>query len=76
MNLAPEGIPVFLIIPQAERRAAWKGRKLTVQGSGFKAALTKVEEVATQQLRKELAKADEAKKAARFAALRELRARA
>jgi hypothetical protein len=68
--------PDFLRIPQAERAAAWKGRKLTTQGSGFKHVVTKVDEAATRQLRKEIAAQDEAKKAARFAALRELRARA
>jgi hypothetical protein len=67
--------PDFLRIPQAERAAAWKGRKLTRQGSGFRAAPTKIEEATTRQLRKELERAEEAKKAARFAALRELRTR-
>jgi hypothetical protein len=67
--------PDFLRIPQAERYAAWRGRKLTTQGSGFKAAVSKAEEAATRQLRKELDAREEAKKTARFAALRELRAR-
>lgn len=66
-------IPDYLRIPQAERNAAWKGRKLTRQGSGFKPAPTKIEEAATRQLRKELERAEEAKKAARFAALRAMR---
>ena len=66
-------IPDFLRIPQDERRAAWRGRKLTKQGSGFRAKTTKVEETATRQLRKELAAAEAAKKAARFARLKELR---
>jgi hypothetical protein len=29
-------IPAFLLLSQEERKAAWKGRKLTVQGSGFR----------------------------------------
>jgi len=68
-------IPAFLRLSQEERRAAWKGRRLTVQGSAFKVKTTKVEEAATRQLRREIEKAEEAKKAARFAALRELRNR-
>ena len=68
-------IPAFLRIPQADRKAAWKGHRVSVQGSGFKAAVTKVEEAATRKLRKELEAQQEAKKAARLAALRELRAR-
>jgi len=69
-------VPDYLRIPQAERTAAWKGRKLTKQGSGFRAATTKIEEATTRRLRKELERTEEAKKAARFAALRELRTRA
>jgi hypothetical protein len=67
-------LPNFLRIPQDERRAAWKGRKLTRQGSAFKVRQTKVEEAATRQLRKELEAAEAAKKAARFARLKELAA--
>jgi hypothetical protein len=65
-------IPAFLQIPQSERREAWKGRRLTVQGSNFKNKLTKTEEAATKQLRREIAAAEEEKKAARFAALKEM----
>lgn len=68
-------LPDFLRIPPAERKAAWKGRKLTVQGSNFKAKVSKVEEAATRKLRKEMEAADVAKREARFAALRELRSR-
>lgn len=71
MNL---DLPDFLRIPQDQRRAAWKGRKLTKQGSQFRPAPSKTEEAATRQLRKELATAEEAKKAERFARLKELRA--
>ena len=39
-----EDIPDFLRIPQAERNASWKGRKLTRQGSAFKSAPTRQEE--------------------------------
>jgi hypothetical protein len=67
-------LPDFLRIPQDERRAAWRGRKMTKQGSMFKVKQTRVEEAATRQLRKELAAAEEAKKQARFARLKEMAA--
>jgi hypothetical protein len=67
-----EGIPDFLRIPADVRRAAWRGRKLTKQGTSFR-PVTKTEEAATRQLRKELEAAEAAKKAARFARLKELR---
>lgn len=66
-------LPDFLRIPRAERRAAWKGRKLTVQGAMFR-PVTKAEDAATRKLRKELEAAEAAKKAARFATLKELAA--
>jgi len=69
-----EDFPDFLRIPQDERRAAWRGRKLTRQGSAFRDKPTKVEEAATRQLRKELEAAEAAKKEARFARLKELAA--
>lgn len=69
-----ETIPDFLRIPQAERRAAWVGRKLTKQGSMFKVRQTKVEEAATRRLRREVEAAEAAKKAARFARLKEMAA--
>ena len=75
MNDTFPELPAFLRIAQDERRAAWKGRKLTKQGAGFKAPVTKVEEAATRQLRKELEAELAAKREARFAALRELRNR-
>jgi hypothetical protein len=75
MESEMEELPDFLRIPQDERRAAWRGRKLTKQGSMFKAATTKVEEAATRKLRKELAAAEEAKKLERFARLKELRSK-
>ena len=64
-------IPEFLKIPQAERAAAWKGRKLTVQGSNFRSKPTKVEEEATRKLRREIEAQEKAKRDARFAMLRE-----
>jgi hypothetical protein len=68
-----EDFPEFLRIPQAERKAAWKGAKLTKQGSMFR-PISKTEEAATRQLRRELEAAEAAKKAARFARLKELAA--
>lgn len=67
-------LPDFLRIPASVRREAWKGRKLTKQGSMFRAPPTKQEEAATRQLRKELAAAEEAKKVERFARLKEMAA--
>ena len=66
-------LPDFLRIPQAERRVAWKGRKITKQGTSFR-PVTKVEEAATRKLRRELEAADAAKKVARFARLKEMAA--
>lgn len=62
---------LVISIPAAERAAAWKGRKLTRQGSGFKAKPTKVEEAATRALRREIEKQESEKRAARIMALRE-----
>jgi hypothetical protein len=56
-----------------QHKANWKGRKLTRQGSSFKAPPSKVEEAATRALRRELERQEEEKKAQRFARLRELR---
>ena len=71
MMAHPLDIPAFLRIPQEVRREAWKGRKLTRQGSGFKAKPTKVEEAATRALRREIEKQEAEKRAARIMALRE-----
>lgn len=72
-----EDFPDFLRIPQDERRAAWKGRKLTKQGVMFRPE-AKAEEAATRKLRRELEAAEIAKKATkqaeRFARLKELAA--
>jgi len=69
-----EGIPDYLRIPQEERAAAWKGRKLTRQGSAFKVKQTKTEEAATRRLRKEVEELERRKREERFAKLRELKA--
>lgn len=68
----PLDVPAFLRIPQDVRRAAWKGRKLTKQGSAFKPAPTRQEEAATRALRRQIEQEQEQKKAERFAALKEL----
>src|ERR1035437_5794928 len=68
-----EDFPDFLRIPADVRRAAWKGRKLTKQGASFR-PVTKTEEAATRQLRKELEAAEPAKIVARFARLKEMAA--
>lgn len=68
-TLAPDRLMV--ILPQSERAAAWKGRKLTKQGSAFKHERTKTEEAATRQLRREIERAAAEKQKAKFKALRE-----
>lgn len=67
-------LPDFLRIPASVRREAWKGRKLTKQGAMFRAPPSRTEEAATRALRRELAAAEEAKKAERFARLKDLAA--
>lgn len=62
---------LIVSIPQSERAAAWKGRKLTKQGSRFKVERTREEEAATRRLRREIEAQEKAKREARFAALRE-----
>lgn len=66
-----DGLPAAAIIPQEERAAAWKGRRLT-KPRDLKVP-AKDEDPATKALRKELAKAEEKKKADRLARLRELK---
>jgi hypothetical protein len=67
-----DGIPDFLIIPQEERRAAWKGRRLTVQGSGFR-RVDKAEEAERKRLQKLYDEQQKEKRAARLAAFLESR---
>jgi len=66
-----EGIPDYLRIPQSERDAAWKGRKLTKQGTAFRVP-AKHEEAATRQLRKDIEEAEARKKVERFEYLKSL----
>ena len=66
-----EDIPDYLRIPQDIRRAAWKGRKLTTQGTAFRVPVKK-EEAATRRLRRELEEEAARKKAARFEYLKTL----
>jgi len=67
-----DGLPAELAtISDAERKAEWKGVKLT-KPKDLKVP-TKDEDPATKALRKELAAAEEQKKAARLARLRELK---
>lgn len=61
MTPDPLAIPDFLRISPEARRAEWKGRKLTRQGSAFKAKPTRIEEVATRKLRLEIEAAERAK---------------
>lgn len=71
-------INLLISIPAAERAAAWKGRRLTVQGSGFKPG-RRPEEPATRALRRQIARAEAAldavKREERRARAQELRER-
>lgn len=64
-----DDLPDFLRIPQAERRAAWKGRRLTKVT--FSPKITRNEDATTRAFRKEMEKQAAAKKAERFKLLRE-----
>jgi membrane protein involved in colicin uptake len=68
-----DGFPEQLLIEPDQRREAWKGRKLTTPRP--EPVARKDEDPTTKALRKELAKAEEAKKAERFARLKELKER-
>jgi hypothetical protein len=62
-------VPDFLIIPQEVRRASWKGKKLRHTSEMTFTTKARDEDPATKQLRREMAKAEQEKKAARLAAL-------
>lgn len=68
-------LPTFLQISADERRAAWKGRRLTKQGAAFGAALTKVEDPGTRALRREMERQEEAWKQKELARLADWKAR-
>ncbi len=68
--MVEDGLPQELILDPAERKAGWVGVKLT-KPRDLKAP-PKDEDPATRALRKEIAKADAAKKAERLARLKEL----
>lgn len=68
-----DGLPAAAIISPEERRKAWNGKRLRPTKSMSFAAPKKDEDPATKALRKELAKAEERKKAERFARLNELK---
>ncbi len=67
-----DGLPACCIIDPATRRASWKGRKLTRQGSAFKPD-PRHEEPATRALRELVEKLERAKKDQRNADQREAR---
>jgi hypothetical protein len=69
--LVDDGLPVEAIIPPADRKEAWKGKKLTKPQAMKPPA--KDEDPATKALRKEMAAAEEKKKAERFARLKQLK---
>lgn len=75
MTAHPLDIPDFLRIPQDERRAAWKGRKLTRQGTRFRPA-PRAEEPATRAMRamrREIEAQERAKAKAKIIARRDKR---
>lgn len=63
------GIPDFLRIDEADRRAAWAGRKLTKVK--FETKVTRNEDTQTRAFRREMEKKEVEKKRQRIAALRE-----
>lgn len=69
--MVEDGLPQEAILDPAERKAAWAGRKLT-KVRDLKAP-RKNEDPATRALRKEMARAEERKKAERFARLKQLK---
>lgn len=73
MTPDPLDIPEIFRIPPDVRRASWKGRKLSRQGSAFKSKPTKIEEAATRALRREIEAQERAKAKAKAEAQKEKR---
>lgn len=74
--MVADGMPECLFLTADERRESWKGMRLRPTSSfADPKRPAKDEDPATKQLRKELAAAEEAKKAARLARLKELNQR-
>lgn len=72
--MVEDGLPADLILPPEQRAASWKGKRLRSTNTFAEPKRpTKDEDPATKALRKELAAAEEAKKAARFARLNQLK---
>lgn len=69
--MVEDGLPAGSILDPADRKEAWKGRKLT-KPRDLKAP-AKDEDPATRALRKEIAAADAKKKAERLARLKDLK---
>lgn len=63
-------IPMFLRIPQEERREAWRGRRLT-KPSMTSVRITRNEDASTRAFRRMVEKQAAEKQAARFKMLRE-----
>lgn len=70
MNTNELDIPDFLRIPQEERRASWRGRKLTKLPKGS-VKIVRNEDAQTKAFRLQLEKAKKLKQAERFKMLRE-----
>jgi rubrerythrin len=69
-----DGLPPAAVLPEDQRRMAWLGRRLRpTRSMHFAESSKQAEDPATKQLRKELAAAEEKKKAERFARLKELK---
>ena len=65
-----DDLPDFLRIPQAERHAAWRGRRLTKPKLGD-VMVTRNEDASTRAFRRVIEKQAAEKKAMRFKILRE-----
>lgn len=62
-------IPMFLRIPQEERKASWRGRRLTKPKASV--VVTRDEDASTRAFRRAVEKQAAEKRAARFKMLRE-----
>lgn len=72
MTITLNPINLLITIPQDERAAAWKGRRFTRQGAGFR-TIDAAEERQRNKLRREYEREQEKKRKERFEAFLESR---
>jgi hypothetical protein len=71
--MVEDGLPVDLILSPEERARTWKGKRLKPTAAFAEKKPVKEEDPATREIRKEIAAAEERKKAERLARLKELK---